>query len=111
MIAIESVTATISGRHYVNLPNPGLEVGVLLDASAQHTGRTGREILTIAQRFMGLPRVRVEEMLALVSLTPQEAQRPHRGPSEPRATCSAPRGPCCGPSTATSSPRLCSTRT
>ena len=29
---------------------------MLLDASAQHVGRTGREILTIAQRFMGLPR-------------------------------------------------------
>ena len=68
-------TATVAGRSYDDLPNPGLEVGVLLDASAQHAGRTGREILTIAQRFMGLPRGRVEEMLALVSLTPQEASR------------------------------------
>ena len=51
-----SGTATVAGRSYVDLPNPGLEVGVLLDASAQHAGRTGREILTIAQRFMGLPR-------------------------------------------------------
>ena len=64
-----SGTATISGRRYVDLPNPGLEVGVLLDASAQHAGRTGREILTIAQQFMGLPRHRVEEMLEVVSLT------------------------------------------
>jgi ABC-2 type transport system ATP-binding protein len=70
-----SGTVTISGRHYADLPNPGLEVGVLLDASAQHAGRTGREILTIAQRYMGLPRRRVEEMLELVSLTPQEASR------------------------------------
>ena len=70
-----SGTATISGRSYVDLPNPGLEVGVLLDASAQHAGRTGREILTIAQRFMGLPRGRVEEMLDLVSLTAEEASR------------------------------------
>src|SRR4051812_19387760 len=45
-----SGSATISGRRFVDLPNPGLEVGVLLDASAQHAGRTGREILTIAQR-------------------------------------------------------------
>ena len=37
--------------------------------------RTGREILTIAQRFMGLPRQRVKEMLDLVSLTPEEASR------------------------------------
>jgi ABC-2 type transport system ATP-binding protein len=70
-----SGTATVAGRHYADLPNPGLEVGVLLDASAQHAGRTGREILTIAQRFMGLPRNRVEEMLDLVSLTPEEASR------------------------------------
>lgn len=70
-----SGTATISGRRYVDLPNPGLEVGVLLDASAQHAGRTGREILTIAQQFMGLPRHRVEEMLDTVSLTPTEASR------------------------------------
>src|SRR5688572_29141335 len=68
-------SATISGRHYVDLPNPGLEVGVLLDASAQHAGRTGREILTLAQRVMGLPRSRVEEMLEAVSLTPAEASR------------------------------------
>jgi ABC-2 type transport system ATP-binding protein len=68
-------SATISGRHYVDLPNPGREVGVLLDASAQHAGRTGREILTLAQQFMGLPRIRVEEMLETVSLTSGEASR------------------------------------
>jgi len=68
-------SATIAGRKYVDLPNPGLEVGVLLDASAQHAGRTGREILTLAQQFMGLPRARVEEMLETVSLTPAEASR------------------------------------
>jgi ABC-2 type transport system ATP-binding protein len=67
--------ATISGRKFADLPNPGLEVGVLLDASAQLAGRTGREILTLAQRLMGLPRTRVEEMLTAVSLTPDEASR------------------------------------
>ena len=70
-----SGVAQVLGRSYVDLPNPGLAVGVLLDASAQHAGRTGREILTIAQRFMGLPRSRVEQMLDLVSLTPTEASR------------------------------------
>jgi ABC-2 type transport system ATP-binding protein len=68
-------TATISGRRFADLPNPGLEVGVLLDASAQHAGRTGREILTLAQRTMGLPARRVPEMLELVSLTDREAGR------------------------------------
>ncbi len=70
-----SGTATVVGRPFADLPNPGLEVGVLLDASAQHAGRTGREILTLAQRTMGVPADRVEEMLDLVSLTPTEAGR------------------------------------
>jgi ABC-2 type transport system ATP-binding protein len=70
-----SGTATVDGRRFTDLPNPGAEVGVLLDASAQHAGRTGREILTLAQRTMGLPRSRVQEMLDLVSLTADEADR------------------------------------
>src|SRR3982750_946816 len=70
-----SGTATINGERFADLPNPGLEVGVLLDASAQHAGRTGREILTIAADTMGLPRTRVDEMIELVSLTPTEAKR------------------------------------
>ena len=70
-----SGTATVCGRRFADLPNPGREVGVLLDASAQHAGRTGREILTIAQRTMGLPKGRVDEMIAQVSLTSSEADR------------------------------------
>jgi ABC-2 type transport system ATP-binding protein len=70
-----SGSAEVSGRRFADLPNPGLEVGVLLDASAQHAGRTGREILTVAQRTMGLPARRVEEMLDLVSLSRTEAAR------------------------------------
>ena len=68
-------TATISGRHFADLPNPGREVGVMLDASAQHAGRTGREILTIAQQIMAVPASRVAEMLDLVSLSGTEADR------------------------------------
>jgi ABC-2 type transport system ATP-binding protein len=70
-----SGSATIAGRRFADLPNPGVEVGVMLDASAQHAGRTGREILTIAQQTMGLPGRRVSEMLATVSLTETEANR------------------------------------
>jgi ABC-2 type transport system ATP-binding protein len=65
----------VLGRRFSELPDPGREVGVLLDASAQHAGRTGREILTIAALTMGLPRTRVDEMLDRVSLTPDEASR------------------------------------
>jgi ABC-2 type transport system ATP-binding protein len=70
-----SGTATVLGRRYADLPNPGREVGVLLDASAQHAGRTGRETLRIVQRTMGLPAARVDEMLDLVGLTPTESGR------------------------------------
>jgi ABC-2 type transport system ATP-binding protein len=67
--------ATVLGRRYADLPNPGREIGVLLDASAQHAGRTGREILTLAQRTMRMPRARVDEMLDLVSLSEEESGR------------------------------------
>ena len=70
-----SGTATIGGHQYAQIPNPGRHVGVLLDASAQHAGRTGREVLTIGARTMGLPLSRVEEMLSLVSLDAREAER------------------------------------
>lgn len=65
----------IGGLHYRHIPNPGRHVGVLLDASAQHAGRTGREVLSIGARTMGLPASRVDEMLDLVSLTDAEAGR------------------------------------
>jgi len=70
-----SGTATILGKPYRALRNPGRQVGVLLDASAQHAGRTGREVLTLGAQLMGLPRSRVEEMLDLVGLTEHEAGR------------------------------------
>jgi ABC-2 type transport system ATP-binding protein len=66
---------TIGGYHFKDIPNPGRHVGVLLDASAQHGGRTGREVLTIGAKTMGLPLSRVDEMLEQVSLTPAEAKR------------------------------------
>ncbi len=66
---------TIGGHLYSDIPNPGRHVGVLLDASAQHAGRTGREILTIGAQTMGLPMSRVDEMLALVSLDATESKR------------------------------------
>ena len=70
-----SGSVTFSGRRFARIPNPGLEIGVMLDASAQHAGRTGREILTIAQETMGVSSARVPELLELVSLTGAEADR------------------------------------
>ncbi len=50
-------------------------MGVLLDASAQHAGRTGRETLRVAARTMGLPVSRVDGMLERVGLAQTEAGR------------------------------------
>jgi ABC-2 type transport system ATP-binding protein len=68
-------TTTIGGHRFHDLPNPGRHVGVLLDASAQHAGRTGREVLSLGALTMGLPLSRVDELLELVSLHPTEAKR------------------------------------
>jgi ABC-2 type transport system ATP-binding protein len=68
-------TATIGGHRYADIPNPGRHVGVLLDASAQHAGRTGREVLALSALTMGLSESRVDEMLELVGLTEAESRR------------------------------------
>lgn len=67
--------ATILGKDYKQLPNPGRHVGVMLDASAQHPGRTGLEVLTLGAKTMGLPKSRVDEMLEVVGLTKAESKR------------------------------------
>lgn len=70
-----SGSATVFGRAYDELDNPGAHVGTLLDADALHPGRTGREILTLGAMMIGLPKARVGEVLDLVGLTDQEAGR------------------------------------
>ncbi|WNB85665.1 ATP-binding cassette domain-containing protein [Cellulomonas sp. ATA003] len=68
-----SGSATVLGRPFRELADPGRHVGVLLDASAQHAGRTGVEALTLSARLMGLPQSRVDDVVGLVGLTPREA--------------------------------------
>jgi len=68
-------TATVAGRRYGEIPNPACEVGVLLDASAQHPGRTGREVLTLAAMTIGLDGARVPELLGRVGLDGKAAKR------------------------------------
>ena len=59
---------TIDGVPYAAHPNPGRVVGVMLDASAQHAGRTGIETLRLTARLVGLPASRATEMLERVGL-------------------------------------------
>jgi ABC-2 type transport system ATP-binding protein len=66
---------TVLGVAYPKLKNPGRQVGVLLDASAQHAGRTGREVLNLGAMVMGLPSSRVDQMFELVGLTESETKR------------------------------------
>jgi ABC-2 type transport system ATP-binding protein len=65
--------ARVMGRPFLALTNPGRHVGVLLDAAAQHPGRTGREVLAVSARLMGVPPARVDELLDRVGLTSREA--------------------------------------
>jgi ABC-2 type transport system ATP-binding protein len=68
-----SGTATIAGRPYRDLPNAGRTVGVLLDAGAQHSGRTGREVLSLAAMVLGVGQERVDEVLGRVGLAGKPA--------------------------------------
>ena len=71
--------ATILGQTYRELHNPGRQVGVMLDASAQHPGRTGREVLRVAADL--------GRRLQVPGRGGARARRPHRrggGPPGPQ---------------------------
>jgi ABC-2 type transport system ATP-binding protein len=65
--------ATVAGTDYRDLPNAGRTVGVLLDAGAQHSGRTGREVLTLSAMVLGVDQERVDEVLGRVGLAGKPA--------------------------------------
>jgi ABC-2 type transport system ATP-binding protein len=62
-------SATILGRRYRDLDQPVRRVGAILEASALHPGRSGRNHLRVLATAARLPRSRVEELLQLVELT------------------------------------------
>jgi ABC-2 type transport system ATP-binding protein len=62
-------TATIGGKRYTELATPLRTVGALLEAKAMHSGRSAYNHLLILAQTQGLPRRRVDEVLALVGLT------------------------------------------
>src|SRR5689334_11420399 len=61
--------ATIGGRRYADLPDLPRTVGAVLEASAAHKGRTGRNHLRAVCIMAGLPQSRADEVLDLVGLT------------------------------------------
>ena len=66
---------TVNGVRYADLPNPGRVAGVMLDAGAQHPGRTGRETLRLTAMLLGVPRGRADAMLERVGLQGAEKRR------------------------------------
>ncbi|HWI21033.1 MAG TPA: ABC transporter ATP-binding protein [Baekduia sp.] len=60
--------ASVLDGQYRDLPNPARRVGILLDASAQHAGRRGREALAVSAQMIGVPEKRVDELLDMVGL-------------------------------------------
>jgi ABC-2 type transport system ATP-binding protein len=67
--------STLLGVPYARLANPGRHVGVLLDAGAMHTGRTGRETLALAAQLVGVPAGRADALLDRVGLDARAARR------------------------------------
>jgi ABC-2 type transport system ATP-binding protein len=75
LAAPTSGRASVHGVPFQDLPNPGCRVGVLLDASAQHRGRRGAEVLATSAQLIGANRHRVQQMLELVGLDADAANK------------------------------------
>jgi ABC-2 type transport system ATP-binding protein len=67
--------ASVLGGAYRELPNPGYRVGVLLDASAQHGARRGREALAVSAQTLGVDASRVDGLLEAVGLERSAARK------------------------------------
>jgi ABC-2 type transport system ATP-binding protein len=62
-------TVTVNGKPFGQLAYPMREVGALLDAKAVHGGRSAYNHLLCLAETNGLPRHRVDQVLALVGLS------------------------------------------
>ena len=60
--------ARIAGRSYAELERPREIVGAVLESSGFHPARTGRDHLRVVATAAGIPRRRVDELLAFVGL-------------------------------------------
>jgi ABC-2 type transport system ATP-binding protein len=64
-----SGTATVLGRRYAQLENPGRRVGAILEVNAFHPGRSGRNHLRTLALASGIDQSRVDTVLRLVDLS------------------------------------------
>jgi len=75
LIRSDAGAAVISGHTYADLPDPARTVGALLDASAVHPGRSGRDHLRALAAAAGMPAERAGDLLARVGLAAAARQR------------------------------------
>jgi ABC-2 type transport system ATP-binding protein len=68
LVRPDSGRATIAGKPFAELGNPARVVGTLLDASAMHSGRSGRATLRVAATVTGMPASRAGELLDALGL-------------------------------------------
>ena len=69
LVRPDAWSTAVLGTPYAALDRPIVRVGAVLEASAVHPGRKGRNHLRVLARAGGLPESRVDEALALVELT------------------------------------------
>ena len=74
-------------QRYRDLPNPGRRVGILLDASAQHAGRRGREALAVSAHTMGVPGA--ARRRAAGARRPRRRRRPGGRSASTRSACAS----------------------
>jgi ABC-2 type transport system ATP-binding protein len=75
LVAPTGGEARVFGSPYSALDDPIRQVGAVLETSTFHPGRTGRNHLRTIATAAGIPRSRVEEVLALVGLAPAARRR------------------------------------
>jgi ABC-2 type transport system ATP-binding protein len=75
LVTPDAGSATIGGRAYATFSAPNDEVGVVLDATGFHPGRSGREHLRVYSTVNGYPRARVDAVLDMVGLAGAAGRR------------------------------------
>ncbi|HVE46739.1 MAG TPA: ABC transporter ATP-binding protein [Acidimicrobiales bacterium] len=75
LVAPSSGEALVLGRRYHELAVPAVHVGALLETQQFHPGRTARAHLRVLAAAAGLPRHRVDEVLATVELAEDAGRR------------------------------------
>lgn len=70
-----SGSASVLGTQYKELKNPSKRIGVILDASRLHPGRSGYSTLKIAATVNGTPDTEIDKVLEQCGLTKEEGKR------------------------------------